>query len=203
MFKCTFCNQTFDKKPAYEDANHKLCEDCNNDCIAFDADLNKYIEDMPKKWGRKWESIESLFNELSEWNSYYRIEQENLSQYYDPSREQLEVYVIYNKTKRKYYVGESKANIYDRIASHFKGRGNKKIYEDYKAGDKFVYIILVHGDKFKCSIGYYCMDEDDNAIICKRTLCDLLDYREYRGKNKTVTGELRYLYGYNHRGKNR
>lgn len=46
------------------------------------------------------------------------------------------VYILYNKTKRKYYVGQAK-DIIDRVNSHFKGSGNGDVYADYKYGDKW------------------------------------------------------------------
>ncbi len=46
------------------------------------------------------------------------------------------VYILYNKTKGKYYVGQGKY-ILNRINSHFTGKGNGDVYADYKYGDEF------------------------------------------------------------------
>lgn len=46
------------------------------------------------------------------------------------------VYVIYNKTKDMFYVGQSK-NLWKRLNDHFTGKGNGDIYADYKYGNKF------------------------------------------------------------------
>lgn len=46
------------------------------------------------------------------------------------------VYIIYNKTKNKYYVGQAK-KILDRVNNHFTGKGNGDVYADYKYGDQF------------------------------------------------------------------
>lgn len=46
------------------------------------------------------------------------------------------VYILYNKTKNMYYVGQAK-KIFDRVNSHFSGRGNGDVYADYKYGDEF------------------------------------------------------------------
>lgn len=45
-------------------------------------------------------------------------------------------YVLYNKTKRMYYVGQSK-DIMGRVKQHFTGKGNGDVYADYKYGDSF------------------------------------------------------------------
>lgn len=45
-------------------------------------------------------------------------------------------YVLYNKTKRMYYVGQSK-DIISRVKQHFTGKGNGDVYADYKYGDLF------------------------------------------------------------------
>ena len=46
------------------------------------------------------------------------------------------VYILYNKTKRMYYIGQAK-HIFDRVNSHLTGKGNGDVYADYKHGDKF------------------------------------------------------------------
>jgi len=46
------------------------------------------------------------------------------------------VYVLYNSTKNKYYVGQGK-RILDRVNMHFTGKGNGDVYADYKYGDSF------------------------------------------------------------------
>ncbi|MFI3685165.1 GIY-YIG nuclease family protein [Vagococcus fluvialis] len=46
------------------------------------------------------------------------------------------VYILYNKSKDLYYVGQS-IKVLDRIGNHFKGRGNGDVYADYKYGDEF------------------------------------------------------------------
>lgn len=47
------------------------------------------------------------------------------------------VYVLHNKTKDLYYVGQS-IKVLDRIGNHFRGNGNGDVYADYKYGDTFV-----------------------------------------------------------------
>lgn len=46
------------------------------------------------------------------------------------------VYIIYNKTKKMYYVGQAK-HILKRVNNHFTGKGNGDVYADYKYGDEF------------------------------------------------------------------
>lgn len=46
------------------------------------------------------------------------------------------VYILYNSTKNKYYVGQGK-NVLNRVNMHFTGKGNGDVYADYKYGDKF------------------------------------------------------------------
>ena len=46
------------------------------------------------------------------------------------------VYILYNKSKNMYYVGQGK-NIFSRVNAHFTGRGNGDVYADYKYGDDF------------------------------------------------------------------
>lgn len=46
------------------------------------------------------------------------------------------VYILYNQTKRLYYVGQGKS-VFTRVNAHFTGHGNGDVYADYKYGDKF------------------------------------------------------------------
>lgn len=47
------------------------------------------------------------------------------------------VYILYNRTKNKYYVGQAK-KLFFRINQHFMGHGNGDVYADYKYGDDFL-----------------------------------------------------------------
>lgn len=46
------------------------------------------------------------------------------------------VYILHNKSKDLYYVGQGK-KILNRVNSHFTGKGNGDIYADYKYGDEW------------------------------------------------------------------
>lgn len=46
------------------------------------------------------------------------------------------VYILYNHTKKMYYVGQGK-RVFQRVNSHFTGHGNGDVYADYKYGDRF------------------------------------------------------------------
>lgn len=46
------------------------------------------------------------------------------------------VYILYNKSKDVYYVGQGK-QVLNRVNSHFTGKGNGDVYADYKYGDEF------------------------------------------------------------------
>ena len=56
----------------------------------------------------------------------------HISTYYDFAG----VYILYNQTKKMYYVGQGK-KVFQRVNSHFTGHGNGDVYADYKYGDKF------------------------------------------------------------------
>ncbi len=45
-------------------------------------------------------------------------------------------YVLHNKTKDKYYVGQAK-NVMQRVKTHLAGHGNGDVNADYKYGDEF------------------------------------------------------------------
>jgi len=59
------------------------------------------------------------------------------------------VYIIYNSTKKMYYVGQTH-KIFDRVNAHFTGKGNGDVYADYKYGDKFtIKMISLKNSGFK------------------------------------------------------
>lgn len=53
-----------------------------------------------------------------------------------PTREFVGCYILHNKTKDKYYVGQAK-QVVSRVKAHLAGRGNGDVYADYKYGDNF------------------------------------------------------------------
>lgn len=46
------------------------------------------------------------------------------------------VYILFNKSKNKYYVGQAE-QILNRVNMHFTGKGNGDVYADFKYGDIF------------------------------------------------------------------
>ena len=60
---------------------------------------------------------------------------------YWSERNSCGVYLLFNKTKNKYYIGQSKKVFY-RINNHFNGRGNYGVYYDYCHGDVFTIRII-------------------------------------------------------------
>lgn len=82
------------------------------------------------------------------------------------------VYILLNKTKRMYYVGQG-AQVLNRVNDHFTGRGNGDVYADYKYGDDFTIRIIALKDS-----GFSSLNElERNAIWT---------YQAYeKGYNKT------------------
>ena len=70
-----------------------------------------------------------FFNLRSRANSYRTIKN-------DPTYNFSGVYILFNKTKNMYYVGQAK-HVFDRVNQHFTGKGNGDVYADYKYGDEF------------------------------------------------------------------
>ncbi len=59
------------------------------------------------------------------------------------------VYILHNRTKNMYYVGQGQ-KVFDRVNSHFTGRGNGDVYADYKYGDRFtIKMIALEKSGFK------------------------------------------------------
>lgn len=58
------------------------------------------------------------------------------------------VYILFNKTKNMYYVGQAQ-KILDRVNNHFTGKGNGDVYADYKYGDEFtIKMLALEGSGF-------------------------------------------------------
>lgn len=89
------------------------------------------------------------------------------------SGDMVGVYVIYNKNRKKYYVGQA-TRLFFRVNQHLTGHGNGDVYADFKRGkDKFTVklIPLVNS-------GYYDLDLLEKDMIKK--------YNAYeQGYNKT------------------
>ena len=51
------------------------------------------------------------------------------------------VYILFNKTKNLYYVGQGQ-KVLNRVNAHFTGHGNGDVYADYKYGDIFTIRII-------------------------------------------------------------
>lgn len=56
--------------------------------------------------------------------------------YYALKKNFAGIYILHNKTKDKYYVGQSKT-VLNRVNNHFTGKGNGDVYFDYRSGDQF------------------------------------------------------------------
>ena len=69
------------------------------------------------------------------------------------------VYVLYNKTKNMYYVGQGQ-RVFDRVNSHFTGKGNGDVYADYKYGDEFTITTFALEES-----GYSSLNELERSAI--------------------------------------
>lgn len=69
------------------------------------------------------------------------------------------VYVLYNKTKNMYYVGQGK-KILDRVNAHFTGHGNGDVYVDYRNGDEFEISMIALANS-----GYNSLNELERLTI--------------------------------------
>lgn len=83
---------------------------------------------------REWELelIRSLANNTAEItpDQFFNIRNRH------PKSDFTGVYILHNRTKEKYYVGQGKS-VYKRVNAHFTGHGNGDVYADYKYGDHF------------------------------------------------------------------
>ncbi len=70
-------------------------------------------------------------------------------------------YIIYNKTKDMYYIGQAK-RLFFRVNQHFTGHGNGDVYADYKYGDDFTIQIIKLSDS-----GYSDLDKLEKDLIEK------------------------------------
>ena len=82
------------------------------------------------------------------------------------------VYILYNQTKNKYYVGQGK-QLLNRVNMHLTGSGNGRVYADYKYGDRFtIQLIPLQGS------GYHSLNELERVAISR--------YEAYsKGYNRT------------------
>lgn len=123
--------------------------------------INKKKEEIDKK-------IEGLASGVEELSPEEFFELRNYSfggrgrPSYARTRNFAGVYIIFNKTKNMYYVGQAQ-KILDRVNNHFTGKGNGDVYADYKYGDQFaIKMIALEGSGFstlneleRCTIEKY------------------------------------------------
>lgn len=69
------------------------------------------------------------------------------------------IYIIYNASSERYYVGQSK-RVVNRVNQHFTGHGNGDIYADFKYGDIFTLKMLSLNNS-----GYDSLDELEKDTI--------------------------------------
>lgn len=158
-----------------------------------DEDRQTFIESISEKYDIKNNRIKRMYIESAA-NDYYtfinnlptrrfrKLSEEvmtngiTVDQFFKFRQSQLDdpvgVYIIYNTTKNKYYVGQAK-RLYFRVNQHFTGHGNGDVYADYKYGDQFLIKLIKLSDS-----GYYDLDQLEATMIKK--------YNAYtHGYNKT------------------
>ncbi len=67
---------------------------------------------------------------------FLKLRQDKVSKKYILKNDFQGVYVLFNKKKKIYYVGQS-VNVLKRVNNHFTGKGNGDVYADFKYGDNF------------------------------------------------------------------
>ena len=84
------------------------------------------------------------------------------------------VYILYNKTRHMYYVGQA-VNVLSRINQHLTGHGNGDVYADFKYGDRFsITSIRLRGS------GYATLNELERHCIAQYK-ADSTGYNKTRG----------------------
>ncbi len=69
------------------------------------------------------------------------------------------IYILFNKTKNMYYVGQSK-HVLQRVNQHLTAHGNGDVYADYKYGDEFTIKMIALKDS-----GYHSLDDLERHAI--------------------------------------
>lgn len=85
-------------------------------------------------------------------------------------------YILYNASKRMYYVGQS-VHVPSRVNAHLTGKGNGDVYADYKYGDRFEIRML----RLKGS-GYKDLDSLERELISMYRCCEK-GYNRQRGNS--------------------
>ena len=89
------------------------------------------------------------------------------------------VYVIYNSSKQKYYVGQAKRLLF-RVNQHFTGHGNGDVYADYVYGDRFLISLMPLADS-----DYTDIDAFEKDMIQKYHAYEN-GYNRQRGNKKSI-----------------
>ena len=91
--------------------------------------INAQRDNINKQVDRVTSSISELSPE-----DFFRLR--NSKNGYGIDSKTAGVYILHNKSKNMYYVGQGK-DLFNRVNSHFTGKGNGDVYADYKCGDEF------------------------------------------------------------------
>lgn len=116
---------------------------CRNLCDFFL--LYKYLKKIEEEKKRIRDRISLLANnalELSPQEFFELRNQKFGRSSYALSNNFAGVYILFNKTKNLYYVGQGQ-RILNRVYAHFTGHGNGDVYADYKYGDVFTTIKMI------------------------------------------------------------
>lgn len=120
------------------------------------AHLDTVISKASELMGPEWMNVDDF------WISKIRIDGDIVG-----------VYIIYNKTKNMYYVGQA-TRLFFRVNQHFTGKGNGDVYADYKYGDSFFIKLIKLTES-----GYDDLNKLERDMIVK--------YHSYeKGYNKTL-----------------
>ncbi|MBD5445731.1 MAG: GIY-YIG nuclease family protein [Mycoplasma sp.] len=84
------------------------------------------------------EELERVFNDSKTLTiqEFLELREKTIRMGGESEYDRSEVYVIFNKDSKMYYVGQS-INLIKRVNNHFTGKGNGDVYADYKYGAEF------------------------------------------------------------------
>lgn len=126
-----------------------------------------------RQWKKRAQEIKMKINALS--NNALEITPEgffDIKKNISSQNDFAGVYILYNKTKNMYYVGQS-MNVFKRVNNHLTGHGNGDVYADFKYGDEFTIRMIALENS-----GHRTLNELERNTIMTYDACS-------KGYNKT------------------